>query len=337
MVKRDNHPLWLKITFGLWAVVLFFFFAHKLFPYDMLKARVEDGLARNLGLDVTLGHISPGILWGFTVDGLDIKGVKVTRKLKVSPRWFDLLTGTIGFGFSAEFPSSGQGEGVLRLPPQKSRKPMEMALNLTDVNMSGLSVFFSQRAKPTGNVNCDLSFISPRESYDTATGSLSLTWKKGTLPLNFEGMPIDALTFENLVFDANIDKGVLSIEKADFTGEMSGTMRGNIRLSNDIKRSRMNITGDLILPPSLRSAMGLGTDTTGQGSKFSLRGSMDMPRFRMMILPGSRMSVPARLPQQSPAPQDAVKQQEPVRQMDMKRQQEAVPNQTIEPEDEEHG
>ncbi|HPS94433.1 MAG TPA: type II secretion system protein GspN [Deltaproteobacteria bacterium] len=311
---RADHPLWLKIGFGLYACLCLVLFVYQRFPYDRLKASVEEDLTRAIGAQVTLGHIRPGILWGFIVEGLDVKGTRVARELSVSPNLLSLLTGRLGLSFSAAMTSTGGGEGYARLPFETSKKPMVVSLSVTNMDMSSLAVLFPPTAKPKGSVTGEFSLITPRDSFGQATGSVTLTWKKGTLPLNIDALPLDAITFETLDLDARIDKGILSVRKADFAGEMSGSMRGNIRFFNEINRSRLNLTGELTLPESMKSTLGAGADTSGRATRFSLRGSLDMPRFRVMTPLGSRISSLVRPVQPAPAAQQqtpAAQQQPP--------------------------
>lgn len=285
-----KHPLWLKIGFVLYALICLIVFVYVLFPYDVIKERVEESLTLAMGSEVTLGHIRPSLLWGFTIDGLNVKGVRIARELTISPRPLSLFTGTLGLGFNAAMASSGGGEGFLRMPFKKSKKPMEVSLAVTNMDMSSLATLFPPSAKPKGNVSGEFSLVTPRDSFERATGSLTLSWKKGTLPLNLDTLPIDALNFETLDLDARIDKGVVSIEKADLSGEISGTMTGSIRFSKNINRSRLNIAGELSLPEYMRNALGVGMQTSGQGTRFSLRGSLERPRFRMLTPFGSRLN-----------------------------------------------
>jgi len=338
---RADHPLWLKIGFGLYACLCLVLFVYQRFPYDRLKASVEEDLTRAIGAPVSLGHIRPGILWGFIVEGLDVKGTRVARELSVFPNPVSLLSGRLGLSFSAAMASTGEGEGYARLPSATSRKPLEVSLSVTNMDMSSLAVLFPPTAKPKGSVTGEFSLITPRDSFGQATGSVTLTWKKGTLPLNIDALPLDAITFETLDFEARIDKGVLSVRKADFAGEMSGSMRGNIRFFNEINRSRMNLTGELTLPESMKSTLGAGADTSGRATRFSLRGSLDMPRFRVMTPLGSRISSLVRpvlpapaaqqqtpaVPQQTPAAQQA-----PAAQQDTAKQQNNGTEETAVPE-----
>jgi type II secretion system protein N len=288
--KRAIHPIWLKVVFVLYTLVCTIVFVYALFPYDVLKGRIEESLTQALGSDVTLGHIRPSFLWGFTVDGFDVKGVRVAKELTISPRPLYLFTGTLGLGFNAAMASSGGGEGYLRMPFKKSKKPVEISLSLTNMDMSSLATLFPPNVKPKGNISGEFNLVTPRDTLDKATGGLSLNWKKGTLPLNLDALPIDALIFDTLEFDAKINKGVISIEKADLAGEISGNMMGNVRFSKNIKRSRLNITGELILPESMRNALGVGMQPSGQTTRFSLRGSLERPRFRLITPYNSRLN-----------------------------------------------
>lgn len=345
--NRDDHPFLFKAGFGLLAFFLLVLFIYVRFPYDMLKSKIEDTLSGGLDSEIVLGNITPGLLGGFVVDGMKVNGASVAEKIRFSPSLFDLVTGTMGFRYKIKFPANGQGEGYVKMPPLKSKRLMEMYLNLENVNMGNLSTFFPAGARPNGTLTGELEFKSPRDSYDTATGFLKLDWKKGSLPLKFEDLPFDALNFESLALDSRIEKGILYIEKGDFTGEMSGSLKGSIRLSPEIRYSRMNVTGELNLPPAMKSLLG---PSMGGGNKFSLRGDLNMPKFRMMSPMGLEVPVPAApaqapvqaRPQPQPAPvqqetvrppeqQQALPQQESPRQTDMRRQ-ENVPNQTGEQE-----
>jgi hypothetical protein len=135
---------------------------------------------------------------------------------------------------------------------------------------------------PKGIVSGELNLTTLRNSLDKATGTLALNWKKGALPLGMQSLPFDSLVFENLDFDGRIDKGLLNLEKVEFTGEFSGTMNGNIRFSSEMKRSRLAITGELNLPEAIKKSLGPAYDSSGQGNRFVLRGSIERPRFRML-------------------------------------------------------
>ena len=229
-----------------------------------------------------MGHISPNLLWGFTIDSMEIKGIPIAKRLTISPKPWDIFRGRLGFGFHADL-VPGTTDGHMMLPFRKDKTPMNITVNMTNVDIvrvfKGLP---TERLTPKGIVSGELNLTTLRDSLDKATGNLALTWKKGTLPLGMESLPFDSLVFENLDFDGRIDKGLLNLEKVDFIGEFSGTMNGNIRFSSEMKRSRLAITGELNLPEAIKKSLGPGYDSPGQATRFVLRGSIERPRFRMM-------------------------------------------------------
>jgi type II secretion system protein N len=283
-----RYRILIKIGLGLYAALCLVVFIWIRFSYDSIKYKVEDALTNVIGNQVTLGHIKPNLLWGFTIDSLEIKGVPVAKQVIISPKPWDIFRGSLGFGFHADL-VSGMTDGHMMLPFRKDKSPMNITVNMTNVDLSGLSKVFPPSLTPKGIVSGELNLTTLRNSLDKATGNLVLTWKKGTLPLGMESLPFDSLIFESLDFDGRIDKGLLNLEKVDFIGEFSGTMNGNIRFSSEMKRSRLAITGELNLPESIKKSLGPEYDSSGQGNRFSLRGSIERPRFRMLSTNGRQI------------------------------------------------
>jgi len=303
---RSRSSLWIKIGLGLYACICLVLFIWMRFSYDSLKYRVEDALSGVLGAPVVLGHIQPNLLWGFKVEGIEIKGTQVARKLTITPRPWEIFRNSLGFGFHADL-TTGTTEGRMRFPFKKSKRPMEITIDMANVDLAGLSALFPPNLSPKGTVSGEFNLMTSRDSLDKAIGNCTLSWKKGSLPLGMASLPFDALTFENLDLDGTIDKGLLNIEKVEFTGDFSGTMTGSIRLAHDFMKSRLNITGEVTLPEVMRKALGTDSAAPGQSTRFSLRGSMDKPRFRMLgSYPGrmARRAVSSALaaPVQVPAP-----------------------------------
>lgn len=304
---RKGSRLWITIGLGLYAGICLMLFIWMRFPYDSLKYRLEDALSGFFRAPVILGHIEPSLFRGFRIEGVEVGGTQVARMLTVSPKPWQILRGSLGFGYHADL-VAGTVEGLMSLPYRKRSRPMELTLDMAAVDLNGLSRFFPPGVRPSGIVSGELSLTAPRDSIDKAVGALALSWKKGSLPLGMPSLPFDALTFENLELESSIDKGLLSIEKIEFTGDFSGTMTGSIRLSPEVRRSRLNISGEVTLPESMRQSLGAADGSPGQGSRFSLRGTIESPRFRMLdsyadrgqrsrvTAPGSSLQMPSRVP-----------------------------------------
>lgn len=293
---RRGSSLWIRIGLGLYACVCLVFFVWMRFPYDSLKFRIEDALTRVLGAPAVLGHIEPTLLGGFRINGIEIKGSRVTGEVTVNPLPWEVLRGSLGFTYHAVL-VAGTADGRMRLPFRKSKRPMELTIDMENVDLNGMSPILPPTMKLKGVVSGEISLTTPRESFDKATGGLALSWKKGSLPLGMPSLPFDALTFDTLDLEGSIDKGLLNLEKAEFTGDYSGTMTGSIRLSRDVKRSRLNITGEVTLPEAMRKALVSDSISPGQGTRFTLRGSVEKPRFRLL---GSNVDRAARRPSTVP-------------------------------------
>lgn len=289
---RRGSSLWIRVGLGVYACVCLVLFIWMRFPYDSVKLRIEDALTRVLGAPVVLGHIEPTLLAGFRINGIEIKGSRIAGEVTVNPRPWEVFRGGLGFTYHAVL-AAGTADGRMRLPFRKSKRPMELTIDMENVDLSGMSTILPPAMKLQGVVSGEISLTTPRESFDKATGGLTLSWKKGSLPLGMPSLPFDALTFDTLDLEGSIDKGLLDLEKAEFTGDYSGSMTGSIRLSRDVKRSRLNITGEVTLPEAMRKALGSDSMPPGQGSRFTLRGSLEKPRFRLL---GSNADRAARRP-----------------------------------------
>lgn len=295
---RKASRLWTPIGLGLYACVCLVLFMWMRFPYDSLKYRAENALSGVFGAPVTLGHIEPSLLRGYKIQGVAIGGDQVATRLIITPRPWEIFRRSLGFGYHADL-VTGAAEGRMRLPFRKSSRPLELTLDMANVDLKGFSKILPPNKILSGTVNGELRVTTPRESIEKAIGSLTLSWKNGSLPLGMPTLPVDALVFENLDLEGTIDNGLLSLDKVEITGDFSGTMTGSIRLSRDVRKSRLNLAGELSLPESLRTALGTDSASSGQGARFSLRGSIEKPRFRMLGSYAGRM---ARRPAASPAP-----------------------------------
>lgn len=281
------------------SIILIYMSFQHLFSYKLIKEQIENTLTISFGRNVVLGRIIPRLLWGFVVEGLEINSLRIDQKFKVYPHPLDLITGTLGFGFSTDLnPNGGRFEGSLRLPSLTSKGMMKIRLSLDNVDISKLSAFFPEDARPSGIISGKLSFVSPVHSFNKAKGSLDFTWLNGILPLPYDGIPFDALAFDTFSGGSNIDKGILTIEEAVFTGQTPGRINGSIILSDEVKTSRMNITGEMILPPSLNKELGIKS-ISDKPSEISLMGILTNMRFRVMTPLGSPIIIASKHKQHS--------------------------------------
>jgi len=282
------------ILLGLYGLVCLAVFTWVRFPYDALGTRIENGLGAFLGVPVRLGHIRPTWTGGFSVQGVELQGNLIVKTLRLTPYPWEALRGVVGLGYRAEMPA-GSLEGRVALPTRMSSRPMDISLELNEVDLSGISAVFPPSWRPAGLVTGEVRMASPKGALDKMMGSMSISWEKGRLPLGMPSLPFDALVFETMELEGTVEKGIVKIDRGEFTGEFSGNLTGMVRLLKDMRRSRLNLTGEVSLPEAVRASLGAGSPPQGQPARFSLRGTMERPRFRIVGLtqPGGAPARPA--------------------------------------------
>jgi type II secretion system protein N len=285
---RPNIPF--KLLLGLYALLCLVFFTWIRFPCDALRPRMENALSSALGIPVGLGHVVPSLTGGLVVKGVEIHGTPIAKKLRITPRPWEALRGVIGLGYHAEM-LSGEVKGGVDLPTKMSSRPMDVSVEMAEVDLGKLAAVFPPSWRPAGILSGEVRIASPGRAVDKTVGSMSLSWKKGRLPLGMPSLPFDALTFDTMELEGAIEKGLMKIERGEFSGEFSGSLAGTVRLGKDVRRSRINVTGELNLPEAMRTALGQDAPSPGQPLRFSLRGTMEMPRFRILGSRAGRLTV----------------------------------------------
>jgi type II secretion system protein N len=278
---KKGYSFWAKVGFVLYVIICLIIFIYMQFPYDTLKTRLEQTLSTALGKEVTLGHIHSQIPFGFAAQGLDINAVPVATNLIFHPHLTSLLSGTFGVDLSAQL-ISGSVKGFVKTPMKSAGNSVEIFLDADNVDSAAFTKLLPANLQPRGIIAGHAEFKGPPDSIDKAQGMVSLVWKEGSIPLAISSVPLDALAFTSLEVDAKIDKGMLTIERAELNGDISGTIKGAIRVRNQLERSRLNLTGEIMLPEGMKSLFGTQGNDASQGLKFSLRGTIDRPRFRVL-------------------------------------------------------
>ena len=277
----QGYSFWAKVGFVLYTLLCLIVFVYILFPYDTLKDRLEQTLSRTLQSEVSLGHMHADLPLGLAADGLDINAVPVATKLTFHPQLTRLFFGRFGMDIWAQL-LSGEIQGFIATPVGSMGETVQVVLDARNVDSSAFSKLFPSHIQPRGIISGHTELNGPPSSIDKVSGSVSLVWKDGSLPLFIPTVPLDALAFRTVEVDAYLDKGMLTIEKGELTGDISGTVKGAIRVRDLTERSRLNLTGEVILPEEMKGLFGMKDQDTAGGIKFSLRGTLGSPRFRML-------------------------------------------------------
>ena len=278
---KKDYSFRVKVGFILYAVFCLIVFVCIQFPYDTLKYRLEQTLSRTLGAEVSLGHLHAHLPLGLAADGLDINSVPVATKLTFHPQFTKLFVGRFGLDIWAQL-LSGEIEGFVATPVMGMGKTIEIVLDAGGVDSAAFSKLLPAHIQPRGIISGHAELNGPPDSLDKVSGSVTLVWKDGSLPLSIPTIPLDAIAFKSVEVDAFMDKGMFTIERGELNGDISGTLKGAIRVRELLDRSRLNLTGEVILPENMKGLLGIKDQDTAAGLKFSLRGTLGSPRFRML-------------------------------------------------------
>jgi type II secretion system protein N len=278
---KKGYSFWVKAGFVLYAIFCLIVFIYIQFPYDTLKDRMEQTLSRTLKSEVSLGHMHAHLPLGLAADGLDINTVPVATKLTFHPQFTRLFFGSFGMDISAQL-LSGEIEGFVATPVGGMGKTVDIVLDAQRVDFAAFSKLLPAHIQPRGIISGHAELQGPPDSIDKVSGSASLVWKDGSLPLSIPTVPLDAIAFKSVEVDAYLDKGMLTIDRGELNGDISGTVKGAIRVRELFERSRLNLTGEVILPDNMKGLFGLKNQDPAAGLKFSLRGTLGSPRFRML-------------------------------------------------------
>ncbi|MEA2101542.1 MAG: type II secretion system protein GspN [Thermodesulfobacteriota bacterium] len=275
-----KYPFWVRlclVLFGFLCVALFCFIR---FPYDTLKDRIEDVLSSSLGVELALGHLHPGFPMNIVADDVAINSIPVADFARFRPGISGLLQGRAVVFYNV-IQDQSKAEGMVGLSPGDSAKPVHVLAHLEDVDVGAFRGFMGPHGEALeGLVDADLDLTARPGRLYRASGDLSAVWKTGKMPLLLHGVPLDSIGFEDIRIKARMDKGMIIIETAQMNGDISGSLRGRVHLRPDVSQCRLNLTGEVRLPPGLSSIAGIqgGKD----GLRFSLRGTPGSPRFKIL-------------------------------------------------------
>jgi type II secretion system protein N len=262
-------------AFGIFCLLLFIYIR---FPYENFRGYLEQAISDKTGQPVSLGPIHHHFPLGIRVDGVSVGGTKYVKDLILRPHVFSFATGRFGMDVKALFPQ-GSLNCSFDKPLANFRKSVNAEVKMDNFDASLIHVLFGTGMQPKGVITGSIELEGPTSALKSMGGSASLDWKNGFIPLSDSQLPMDGLKFSTMSMNSHIERGMLTLDSMEMKGEMTGTVRGSVWMMDPPGRSRLNLTGQLQLASALSSAMA----APAQGPlRFSLRGTLDRPRFRVL-------------------------------------------------------
>lgn len=277
-IKRSGFPFREKAAIAAYGVACLLLFVLVRFPYENFRGYLEQAMSARSGRPVELGPIKFHFPLGIKVDGVSVGGTKCMNQLIMRPHVFSLATGQFGMDIKALFPA-GSLACSFDKPMGSLGSSVSAKVRMDGFDSSLIHTLFGTNIQPKGIITGTIELSGPDQSLKAMGGSANLVWTGGFIPLSDSQLPLDGLKFSTMVMDSHIERGMLTLDKMEMKGDMSGTMKGSVWMMDPPGRSRLNLTGELMLAQAL-SAAAVGSP---QGlMKFSLRGSLDRPRFRIL-------------------------------------------------------
>ncbi|MFY9397171.1 MAG: type II secretion system protein GspN [Desulfomonilia bacterium] len=278
---KNGSPLFSRTVLIAYALVCLAVFVVLRFPYDAFRGNLEQAMSSVLRQPVTLGHISYGFPSGLAVAGMSVGGSHFARELRLDSSLLQLFLGRLDLGVEALF-DPGVLEGSIRTPLKSPGESLSASVRMDGLDARSLKVFMPPGMSPSGFVTGTVDIEGPALNLRELGGRASVTWKDGYLPLPGSLLPLGGIPFSSLEVRTIMEKGLITLEKMELSGDISGTVTGTVRLMEPLSRSRLNLTGELGLPPEMAALLGAGQGPRSGGTRFSLRGTLESPRFRVM-------------------------------------------------------
>jgi type II secretion system protein N len=263
------------IAYGIVCLVLFTYIR---FPFENFRGYLEQSISDRTGRPVTLGPIRSHFPLAIKVEGVSVDGVTYVKDLILRPHFFSFATGRFGMDVKALFPS-GSLVCSFDKPMGSLRTSVDASITMDNFDSSMVHTLFGTGLQPKGSISGTIELTGPAPSLKALGGSASIVWKDGFIPLSDSQLPMNGLKFASMIMNSRIERGMLTLDKMEIKGDMAGDMKGSVWMMDPPGRSRLNLTGELILAQALSAAMA----SAPQGAmRFSLRGTLDRPRFRII-------------------------------------------------------
>jgi type II secretion system protein N len=181
----------------------------------------------------------------------------------------------------AVFPS-GSLAGRVRTPFGAGEGTLGVSAQMDGLDARVFHPLFSSEFRPKGVLSGSVELDGPSASLREMGGKANIAWENGYVPLPVPLLPIDGIEFTTLRIDSVMEKGLITLQKVELAGDISGTVQGSIRIMEPLPRSRLNLTGELTLPPDIALITGSPRRPASERVRFSLRGTVERPRFRIL-------------------------------------------------------
>jgi len=279
--SKSRYSSSAKTGFVLYAIACLIFFVFIRFPYDILKDKAEKAMSTALMGTVALGHVHSSLPMGISIEGASFNTIPIADRFDLSPGILSLFIGRATAEFEADL-ISGSIDGRISTPLNDLGEHLNLTCVVNEMDFGSYTDIFPEDAQPKGIISGNIKLDCESAAFEKAGGRVSFVWKGGQMPIFIRTLPINVITFETFEVNARMDKGVFTIDKAELNGDVSGSIKGSIHVRRNINHSRLNLSGEVMLPQGVVALLGIKRSSQDQGLRFTMRGTVGRPRLRWL-------------------------------------------------------
>jgi type II secretion system protein N len=238
---------------GLWFTVYGIFitlvFLYLLFPGELVKSRLEDSINVS-GFMVKSASLHPALPLGIKLKNVTISSQALDFVLfqgELLDLQLNLLSffrkntyiGLTGLAYDGSFDGRVGLVSFAKVYP-----PVEVILNFENIDIGKYSLFKGEPGKSfTGRARGTLTYGTD-ESSRSASGTLTLFFKKGSYPLTEPFLGMTRIDFDRGEIQAQMKNGIFKLEKIEIFGQQINCfLKGEITPAADFRNSQLNLNG----------------------------------------------------------------------------------------------
>jgi type II secretion system protein N len=242
-----NKGLW----FAGYGIFITMVFLYLLFPGELVKSRLEDSINSN-DFMIKSASLHPALPLGIKLKNVTISSAAqefVLFQGEMLDLQFNLLSvfrkntyiGLSGRAYDGSFDGRVGLVALTKIYP-----PAEIILNFENIDIGKYSLFKGDPGKSfTGRARGTLTY-STDEAARSASGTLTLFFKKGSYPLAEPFLGMTRIDFDRGEIQAQLKNGIFKLEKMETFGpQINCSLKGEITPALDFRNSQLNLNGTI--------------------------------------------------------------------------------------------
>jgi len=239
------------LWFTLYGICMTILFLYLLFPGELVKNKLEDAINSNEFM-LTSTSLHPALPLGIKLKNVTIhlpaqdfilfRGELLDLQLNLFrfPRK-NTYIGLSGNAYEGSFNGYIGFKSLRNVYP-----PVEARLHFENIDIGNYPLFRGDTEKSlTGRAHGFLSYVA-EEAGRSASGTLSLFFKKGSYLLAEPFLGVTRIYFDRGEIQAQMKNGIFKVEKIETFGpQMNCFLKGDITPAAEFKNSQLNLTGTI--------------------------------------------------------------------------------------------